>query len=220
MKKLNLTLIGLFAAITVFSQAEFGAFAGPQITYASYFTPEINLGKTKQKTEMKYGFQAGGMMRVQFEGRFFFAPMVFYSLKGYKVTLTRPSLPPDSLATDNNTTIHTIEFAPLFQFNFSDAPAHLFIKAGPSIDLQLFGKERFNKSNSTAVDRNMKFSFDSDYGRFGANLLLQFGYETSSGFVISGQYTLGFGSIVNEEGGASIYHRTAGITFGKYFRRN
>lgn len=218
MKQLNLTLICLLAATCVFSQTEFGAFAGPQITYASYSTPEINLGKTKQKTSMKYGFQAGGMMKVQFEGRFQFTPMVFYSMKGYKVTLTRPSIPPDSLATDNNTTIHTLEFAPLFQFNFSDAPGHLFLKAGPSIDMQLFGKESFNKSNGTSVSRDMKFSFNSDYGRFGANLLLQFGYETSSGFVISGQYTLGFGSIVNEENGANIYHRTAGITIGKYFK--
>lgn len=216
MKKLNLLILCLIAAAPVFSQVEFGAFAGPQMTYASYFTPEINLGKTKQATSSKIGFQAGGMLRVQFDGKLFFAPMVFYSMKGYKVTFSRPSLPPDSSAVDNDVTLHTLEFAPLFQYNFSDDPAHFFIKAGPSIDVQLFGKEKFNKAGGGSVSRNMKFSY-ADYGHFGANLLVHVGYETSSGFMISGHYTLGFGSIVNTDNGATIFHRAAGITIGKYF---
>ena len=86
------------------------------------------------------------MARMQFEGKLYFAPAVFYSMKGYKVTLTRPSFPPDTLATDNEATVHTFEFAPMLQYNFSEAEGHFFIKAGPSIGLQLFGKEKFNKS--------------------------------------------------------------------------
>lgn len=216
MKKLNFLILCIIAAAPVFSQVEFGAFAGGQMTYASYYTPEINLGKTKQATSTKFGFQAGGMLRVQFEGRLFFAPMVFYSMKGYKVTFTRPSIPPDSLAVDNDVTLHTFELAPLFQYNFSDNPSHFFIKAGPAIDIQLFGKETFNKSSGGSVSRNMKFSY-ADYGRYGVNIHAHLGYETSSGFMITGFYTLGLGSIVNTDNGAVVKHRAAGITIGKYF---
>lgn len=218
MKKLNLFVLCFLTSVIAFSQAEFGVFAGPQITSASYFTPEINLGKTKQKTEMKYGFHAGGMLRVQFDGKLWFAPMVNYTMQGYKVTFTRPSIPPDSSATNNDVTIHTLQFAPLFQYNFSDKPAHFFIKAGPSIDIHIFGKEKFNKSGGGSVNRNMKFSY-ADYGRYGANLNLHLGYETSSGFVVSGHYTLGFGSIVNTDNGATVFNRAAGISIGKYFSR-
>ena len=218
MKKICFVLVSVLLAGSVSAQPQFGVFAGPQATWAGYSTPEINLGKTQQDTKMKAGFQAGATARMQFEGKLYFAPAVFYSMKGYKVTLTRVSFPPDSLATDNDVTLHTFELAPMLQYNFSDADDHFFIKAGPSIDVQLFGKEKFNRSNGTSVDRKMKFSF-GDYGRFGANLLLHLGYETSSGLIIFGHYTHGFGSIVNTDNGPRIVHRAFGISVGKYFNR-
>lgn len=218
MKRFLLLSFTFFSVLAGHSQADFGFFAGPQITFAHYTTPEINLGKTKQETKMKIGFQAGGTWRVQFEKRFYFSPAVFYSMKGYKVTFTRPSLPPDSAALDNDATLHTFEIAPMVQYNFSDEPGHFFIKAGPSIDVQLFGKEKFNKTGGTAVSRNMKFSY-SDYGHFGANFLLHLGYETESGLIIFAHYTHGIGSIVNTDNGPRIFHRAAGISVGKYFNR-
>ena len=64
-------------------------------------------------------------------------------MKGYKVKLANPAFPPDILAVDNNTTFHTLELAILLQYDFSSSPGHAFIKLGPSIDFQLFGKETF-----------------------------------------------------------------------------
>lgn len=218
MKKIGSLLICVCLTNAVFSQFEFGVFAGGQVTTASYHTPEINLGRTKQETDMKFGFQLGGTAKMQFEGRLFFAPAAFYSMKGYKVTLTRPSLPPDSAAIDNDVTLHTFELAPLLQYNFSDDPGHFFIKAGPSFDVQMFGKEKFNKAGGGTVSRNMKFGF-GDYGYLGANLLLHVGYETSSGLIIFAHYTHGIGNIVNTDNGARIVHRAAGISIGKYFNR-
>lgn len=218
MRKTGLLAIHLILYLTATSQTELGLFAGPQITSAYYTTPEINLGKTQQETEMKFGFQAGGTLRAQFENKLYFSPAVFYSLKGYKVKLTRPSIPPDSAAVDNDVTLHTFEIAPMLQYNFSDAPGHFFIKAGPSIDVQLFGKEKFNKSRGGSVNRNMKFGF-ADYGHFGANLLLHLGYETESGLLIFAHYSHGVGSISNRDNGPRIKHRVAGISIGKYFSR-
>ena len=218
MKKTLLLLSSAFMTHFALAQPEFGVILGGQATWASYSTPEINLGKTQQDTKMKFGFQAGGTARMQFEGKLFFSPAVFYSMKGYKVSFTRPSFPPDSFAPDNDVTLHTFEIAPLFQYNFSEADHHFFVKAGPSIDVQLFGKEKFNRSTGGSVNRNMKFSY-GDYGRFGANLILQLGYETSSGLIIFGHYSHGIGSIVNTDNGPRIFHRAAGISIGKYFNR-
>ena len=218
MKKSCLLLIVLSISCLLQAQTEFGVFAGGQSSWASYSTPEIDLGSTKQDTKMKYGFQAGAMARVQFEGKLYFAPAVFYSMKGYKVTLTRPSFPPDSLAIDNDVTVHTFEIAPMLQYNFSEAAGHFFIKAGPSIDLQLFGKEKFRRSSGPSVSRNMKFSY-GDYGRFSANLLLHLGYETSSGLIIYAHYTHGVATIVNTDNGPTVRHRALGLSIGKFFNR-
>ena len=139
-------------------------------------------------------------------------------MKGYKVTLDKPSFPPDSNAIDNNTTIHTFELSPLLQYDFGTQPGHFFVRGGPSLDFQLFGKENFNRMNAGSVSRNMKFSF-ADYGHFAANLLLHVGYETESGFCIFAQYTHGIASINNADGGPRIFHRAAGISIGKYLNR-
>ncbi|MGQ0738653.1 MAG: porin family protein [Bacteroidota bacterium] len=218
MKKAYLLFLSILIILSVSGQTEFGVIAGPQMTSAKYSILDINEKKIKQKTEGRFGFQAGGTMRLQFEGKLFFSPAVFYSMKGYKVTLNRVSFPPDSAAVDNDVTLHTFELAPLLQYNFSDNDGHFFIKAGPSIDVQLSGKEKFNTTGGGSVSRNMKFSY-ADYGRFGANLLLHLGYETSSGFIIFAHYTHGIGSIVNTDEGPLVLHRAAGISIGKYFNR-
>jgi hypothetical protein len=214
MKKLYLLFVLFLVVLTGNGQVEFGVIAGPQMSSAKY-----NIRGTKQETEMKYGFLLGGTMRTQFEGKLFFTPAVFYSMKGYKVTLTRSSFPPDSAAIDNDVTLHTFELAPMLQYNFSDNAGHFFLKAGPSIDVQISGKEKFNRSAGGPVSRSMKFSF-GDYGHFGANLILQFGYETSSGLYFAAQYTHGVGSIVNTDNGPTVLHRAFGITIGKYFKRD
>ncbi len=218
MKYISFLLLLLITGLIGQGQAEFGIFAGPQITSARYTTPEINLGKTKQNTNMKYGFQAGATARMQFEGKFYFSPAVFYSMKGFKVDFSRPSVPPDSAAVDNDLTIHTFEIAPLFQYNFSDNDGHFFIKAGPSFDIQMTGREKFNLSTGGSVSRKMKFSFN-DYGYLGANLLFHFGYETGGGLIIFAHFTHGIVCIINTDSGPRAWHRAAGISIGKYFNR-
>ncbi len=212
--KASLITAALLLSFIANSQVEVGLFAGPQATSASYKV----FGK-KQKSDYKYGVMAGVNLKAPFDKNLFFTPAIYYSMKGYKVAFTQFAYPPDTAAKDNNTTIHTIELAALLQYDLGQGPGHAFIKLGPTLDFHLFGKEKFNLKNGTAVDRNMKFSFDGDYGYVGANLLLQFGYETGSGFFIFGQYTHGVGSISNAEGGPRIFHRAFGLSFGKYLNR-
>jgi hypothetical protein len=205
----------LFVLLTLFcsAQVQFSIFAGPQITSAKY---TIN-GK-KQPVTNKYGFHLGASLKVPFENKLYFSPAVFYSMKGYKVKFNQRSFPPDSLAIDNNTTIHTFELAALLQYDFTSQADHFFVKLGPSLDIQLYGKEKFNRNGNTPVDQKMIFSF-TKYGRFGASMLLQFGYETGNGLLLSGQYSHGIGSINNADFGPRILHRVWGISAGKYLGR-
>jgi hypothetical protein len=210
MKTIALLILTVIAVSTHSQQPAFGIFAGPQVTTAKYSVRGI-----KQPTETKYGFHLGGMLKVPFEGKLYFAPAAFYSLKGYKVTLNEKAFPPDTTANDNNTTLHTFELAALLQIDLGKNPSHLFIRLGPSIDIQLAGKEKFNTKNGTAVNRSMKFGFDN-YGYFGANVLLQFGYEMKQGISIAALYGHGIGSINNADYGPSIRHRAYGLTLCKY----
>lgn len=209
-------LLSVFSTLVITSinaQVELNIFAGPQATTAYY-----KVKGAKQDTKFKYGFQAGAGLKVTFEDKLFFAPAVFYSLKGYKVTFTRFAFPPGPEAADNNTSLHTVELAALLQYDFSRKPGHFYIKAGPSLDFQLKGKEKFNLITTGSVERDMPFSY-GDYGHYSANLVTQLGYETSGGLVVFLQYSHGLGSINNADGGPSIQHRVYGLSIGKFLNR-
>ncbi|MFI5130699.1 MAG: porin family protein [Chitinophagales bacterium] len=200
-------------SLTSHSQARFDIFAGPQTTTAKYIIRDI-----KQPDDNKVGFQAGFGLKVPFDNHLFFSPAVFYSLKGYKVKFNQFAYPPDTLATDNNTSIHSVELAFLLQIDIGDQPSHFFIKAGPSLDFQLGGKEKFHLKNSSLVDRSMRYDFTA-YGHYSANLLMQLGFETKGGFLIFGQYSLGLGNLNNADGGPDIKHRILGLSVGTYLHK-
>lgn len=211
-KKISLLFLCLVLVTACFTQqARHGIFAGAQSSSAKYSVYGHN-----QSTSNKYGFVAGYMIKAPFETNLYFSPAAFYSYKGYKVKLTDYAYPPDPMATDNNTSIHTFELAALLQYDFGSQPDHFFIKAGPSLDFQLLGKEKFKLMNGNMVSQDMTYHFGA-YGRYSVNFLAQFGFETAGGFAISGQYTLGLVNINNADGGPKIRHRVLGISIGKYF---
>jgi hypothetical protein len=213
MRKIFITSLFISFTIICSAQVKPGIFGGPQMTSANY-----SVDGKKQPATAKYGFNLGVSLKVPFENKLFFSPAIFYSMKGYKVKFNQRSFPPDSAATDNNTLIHTVELAALLHYDLGSKPGHFYVKFGPSIDVQLSGKEKFNRNNNTAVDKKMIFSF-TQYGRFGANILLQLGYETKNGLLFSGQYGHGIGSINNADFGPSIRHKVWGIIIGKYLDR-
>lgn len=213
--KVYSVLFFLLLVLNSRGQVKFVALAGPQMTSARY-----TINSIKQPTSYKAGVMAGFGLKVPFENRLYFFPSVYYSLKGYKVTFNTPSYPPTQLALNNNTTIHTIEVAPLFQVDLSGTPSHLFIRFGASVDFAMGGNEKFdtlNTSGSTGtMNRKMLFAY-TDYGRYTASGNFHFGYETSKGLMIYAAYTHGIGSLNNADNGPHILHRIIGITFGYYF---
>ncbi|MBA2499883.1 MAG: PorT family protein [Chitinophagaceae bacterium] len=212
-----LVFAGLIAGLSIkgFSQGppELGVFAGPQITSAHY-----TVEGEKQETTYKFGYQAGVLLKVPFDNHLFFSPNVYYSLKGYDVTLKNGSYPPSTLAKNNNTTIHTIEVGGFLQYDFKKEPGGFFVKAGPAFDFVFSGQETFTLADETIVDQPMKFSF-GDYGRITASLNVQFGYETRSRYMFFAHYAHGLGSMNNADGGPQIKHRIIGISVGKYLKK-
>jgi Outer membrane protein beta-barrel domain len=211
LKFLILLILALVISLDDYSQPSWNFFAGPQITGVHY-----TIGGTKQDMSFKPGFQAGIGCKVPFENQLSFSPVVFYSLKGYKVKFNRFFFPPDSTALDNNTTIHTIEVGAMLQFDFSMRPDHFFIKGGPSLDFQIFGNEKYKKISGEKIDQKMGYGF-GEYGRYAASLLAQLGYETKKGLFIFVQYTHGFTNLSNADSGPQIQHRAYGLSAGKFF---
>lgn len=199
----------------ILSQTRFAIFTGPQTVSASY-----HINGIKQNVDPKYGFQTGISAKIEFDTRLFFAPSIYYSLKGYKVSFNQPCYPPDSAAINNNTTIQTLETAPLLQYDFSDKPGHYFIRFGPSLDFQLYGREKFQKVDGsiTTVRRAMPYGFTA-YGRYAANAVIHFGYESPKGFLVYAYYEHGLTNLNNEDAGPNIRYHTAGISFGAYLKK-
>lgn len=204
----------LLVTTAVTGQTSFGIFGGFQTSSARY-----TIDNTVQKTDYKYGFQGGVCWNITLEENIHFSPSLFYSLKGYKVTYNKPAYPPDVTATDNSVRLHTFEILPMLQINFSNKPDHFFIKAGPSMDIQLSGTEKFHLQNGKTVSRSMHFG-NADYGRFGASLVGYLGFETRNGYIFFAHYTYGIGSINNADGGPRIRHRVIGFSIGKFIIRN
>ncbi len=212
MKSILLLFSVVTLTLTSTAQSEFGIFGGPQVSTARYSVQ----GK-KQETEFKYGFTAGAGFKIPFENRMYFAPAIYYGLKGYKVKFTRFAFPPGANAIDNNTTIHSVELAALLHFDLGSQPSHMFFKIGPALDFHLFGNEKFNLAGGGMTDRKMPFGF-GEYGHYSASGILHVGYEASSGLVVFAHVGYGLVSTNNHDFGPQIHHRYFGISIGKYFK--
>lgn len=204
------SLFALLLCVTSFYTvcAQLTVFGGPQSTSAGY-----SINGVKQETESKPGFAAGVGIKTVIEGPVHFAPQLWYSQKGYRVSFNRPSMPPDSGAVNNNATIHALELAPLVQINFSKKANYLFLRLGPSLDFNLSGRERFDSANGKSVSRSMTFSF-ADYSFVTAALNTQLGFQHKSGLTLFAYYNYGFGSLNNSDYGPKIFHRIAGAALG------
>lgn len=202
-------------AISGKAQVRLDVFGGPQITSARY-----TVNGVIQPASFKFGAMAGLGAKVEFDNNFYFAPYIAYDLLGYKVTLNSPSYPPTELAKNNNTTIHTVEMAPLFQIDLDRKPDHYFIRFGLAIDYALAGTEKFDTTgangNTGTIKRSMLFAY-TDYGRATASVNAQFGYEMQNGFLLFVHYSYGIGSMNQNDGGPGIFHRAIGLSGGWMF---
>lgn len=211
-------LVAILLTIKASAQVQFSLFAGVQMTSARYLVSDI-----KQPCKYKPGTMGGVAVKVEFDNQLYFFPAIYYCLKGYKVTLNNPAFPPSEMATSNDVTLHTIEFAPLLQYDFNKRLSHFFARFGPSVDFGYYGRESVGMISSSGVRsrvyRPMVFDF-TEYGRFTAQAHIHFGYETGKGLMAFAFYDRGFGSLNNHDNGPRIFHRIVGLSVGWLFGKN
>ena len=188
-------------------------FGGPQGSSTDY-----RISGQRQQATPRAGFNIGTGLKVPFENHLYFAPSLAYSMKGYDVRFSRPSNPPSDAATSNRTRIHTAEMRVLLQYDLSLKASHFYVKTGPVLDFQLKGHETFAEGKEVTVSRPMTFDFNA-YGYVGANVFMQFGYETRNGLSFAAEYSHGIGSINNVDNGPIILHRVYGLTVGYYLKQ-
>ncbi|HYC39072.1 MAG TPA: porin family protein [Chitinophagaceae bacterium] len=213
MKKLILAC-SLFYTLACEAQSAFSITAGPQITTADY-----KANKVRQPTEHKWGVFAGVGWKIPFETRVYFAPEIFYSLKGYRVQFNQYLFPPGPDARDNDTRIHCLELAALLHADLGAQPSHFFLRGGVALDFQLYGKERYRTSSGNLVEKKMIYDF-GEYGRYSANAIAQIGYETEGGFFVAARYSYGIANISNADEGPNIHHVAYGLGVGFFFRND
>ncbi|RYY95348.1 MAG: PorT family protein [Chitinophagaceae bacterium] len=204
----------LFSLAASAQKTEFGFLAGPQYTTASY-----SLHGKEQVTKGKFGGHVGAIVKIPFEGRLFFTPSLYYSLKGFSVALTDTSSNPGIDAVTNDIRLHTAELSPLFTVYVGrHTDRGPYVQFGPSIDMNLAGTEHITLNDGREVKRSMKFEGDS-YSRFTPSLVFRFGVETSKGLFFNAHILQGVGSLNNNDLGPSIRQRVIGVSVGKIFRR-
>lgn len=213
MKKITIFSVTFFCSIATFAQSQVGLFAGVHGSSALYAIKNV-----KQPTDFKPGVHLGVDCKIPFENRLTFVPALSYNMMGYKVNFNQPSFPPDLLATDNDTRFHEIDVDALLQYDVTKSSNHFFLRAGPSFNFILSGKEKYSLSTGETIDRNMKFSVTNSYGRYLAGIVTELGFETSKGLTIYAHYLQQLISMSNEADGPSIRNRMVGVTVGKFFK--
>lgn len=210
--KILLIIILICCTALCHAQVQVTLFAGPQATSARYL-----IKNNPQRTAYKAGFMGGVGLKVPFDNKLFFAPSIYYSHKGYKVTFQDTATPPLNTAINNDVRLQTVEFAPLLQLDFTKTASHIFVRFGPTVDLAYSGKEKFDTSSKGGfINRNMKFAF-TEYGRITASANIHLGWESSEGLLIFAHYAYGIGSLNNNDGGPKIFHRIGGVSVGWLF---
>jgi len=206
--RISLLLLVLSFCSLATLNAQLTIFGGAQMTSAQYSIRDVD-----QKTSYKTGFMGGLSLKTLIEGPVYFAPMLYFSRKGYDVVFDRPNFPPDSGAVNNNTVINTVELAPLIQINFSKKASYAFLRLGPSFDFNLSGREVFDSTSGKRISRNMRFTF-SDYSHATVSMNAHTGFQHKSGFTFFAFFSLGVSSLNNADFGPKIYHRIGGIAAG------
>jgi len=213
MKRIIIFSATLFCVIAAKAQVEFGIFGGANASTASY-----SIKGHEQITKYKYGFHLGVGYKIPFDNHLFFSPAIILRTLGYKVAFNQPSFPPDLLASDNNTTFKEADVDILLQYDLSKKSHTFFFKAGPSFNFILFGKEKYNLVTGEYVNRSMKFSVINGYSRYNVSAVVQFGFQTATGFVVYANYMHELLSMDNEEQGPTIQNSLMSITVGKILR--
>lgn len=201
----------LFVTLCTRAQVSYGILGGIQQTDARVKIPDGPVIRTAPG----YGFHAGSMLKVGFDKNLYFSPGLLYSLKG--VTIHFNNILQDSVAS-SRLQIHYIEIPLLLRFDTRTDGNGFFFLFGPSASVAITGKENMTYLNNSKKDRPMRFA-NTAYGRFEMNLVAKAGYYFKNNVLITGGYSYGLGSIINDDYYARIVPRMITLSAGYFFRK-
>jgi hypothetical protein len=211
--KFNPGICIFFLLTTVCSHAQvsYGILGGMQQVGARVKVPD----GARIPASSGYGFHAGGMLKVPFDKNVFFSPQILYSYKSF--TIRYNNILQDSV-TASKLVLHYIEIPALLEFDTRSNGNGFFFLFGPSVSVAVTGKERRTLTGNSEQERRLRFA-NTAYGRFEMNLVAKMGYCFKNRVTVTGGYSYGLGSIINDDYFARIVPRMITLGAGYFFGR-
>jgi hypothetical protein len=205
-----MTSMILLSSLVSQAQTSVGFTAG-----ASLANVKITASGISASPKMKTGITAGLILDAPFSANFHFQPAINLVQKGYKAN------------DDTGKETFNLNYLEL-PLNFVYYSDGFFAGAGPSFSYGISGRDKIKYSDDSTPDDNETVHFGSHEDEvkpfdFGANFTA--GYKTSSGFLITVNYTLGLSNIGNTDseglfGDVKIKNNCFGIKIGYMFHGN
>jgi hypothetical protein len=195
---------------SIAQKASFGITAGA--TFASY---KATVDIASITSETKTGFNVGLVMSSPISKNISFRPELKYVQKGGSYTEEGYS---------DKITVSYIELPMDFVFNTGTSKGMFFGGLGPSFNIGLSGKDKWDYGDGDAGEDDVKFGNGADDSfkpfEFGVNVLA--GYQFAGGFFISANYNAGLNNISNDddpEFDTKYHNRYFGLNIGIMFKR-
>jgi Outer membrane protein beta-barrel domain len=200
--------VQIFIGFTSTAQVHFGFKAGPHMSTAYVKTPEGN----KPPVNSGLGFHIGAEARVPFEGNLFFLPQFQYAYKTFEVEYHTADTQSKKLY------MHYIEIPLLLDYETNAGGKGWTFQFGPSFSVAINGKQEIVNNAGTGDKSDVKFAFDA-YGRFEANAVANVGYRFANHLAVTVGYSLGMGSIVDDDYGPVIKPRMATLSMHYWLKK-
>ncbi len=204
-----LTLSVLFGiASSSSAQVKYGFKAGPHLSNAYVKTPDGN----HPPVNSGLGFHAGVEARIPFEKKLYFLPQLQYAYKTFEVEY-------DTMDTlSKKLFLHYLEIPLLLDYEPNPDGRGWTFQFGPSFSIALKGKQNIVSKNGNGDQSDVKFAFNA-YGRFEANAVVNLGYRFTNQLAVTAGYSLGMGSIVDDDYGPEIKPRMITMSVHYWLRR-
>ena len=179
----------------------------------NYSTARAVYGGVKQPTEFTFGYGAGILAKIPFEGALHFSPSAMINKRGF---IIKPKL---GTNTKEQYAIIYLDLIPSLSMDFASGDNSFAISLGPDFGFTNAGKIKATDNNNITTTQKLKFGY-GQLGWFDLGLNASVGFHMKKVFVEVG-YMHGFASINNNEEAdlRNIRNRMVSLNIGYYFKQ-
>ncbi len=184
-----------------------GITAGPAFSFY-----EISVDNISITSDIKTGFSGGLVSHIPISKYLSLRPELKYVQKGGKLS--------EEGSTDK-LTLNYLELPLNFVFNTITSKGMFFVGVGPSVNIGIAGKEKWNYDDGETGEEKVNFGSnpDDDFKAFELGINALTGYQFKSGFFVSANYNAGLSNVANNFDYDSQYHNWYfGINIGFMFK--